>query len=917
MRAERQQQQRHSSNDLNGTSARNFAPVSNLYSLSGRGCADHDLSSLILQNELIKKDRRLAYRQLDIDRCNALIFAYVKRGVAENSNYYLRRKLVETFGQTNRAVLINRLRLVAVLLGGEKGRGGMDPQFTPIREEAHRFSPYVVVMIDDYIKKLEEKMKRRDISSDVPGDFKEYVDSLGTAFDSERGIANTGARYRDDLAREVYAMKVLLRDLREYYGERVGAESGEASSFEVIFSDQGTFQSDTLNHLAHRHSSITSKELTDGFIQLGLELRAHLSELRDSRRPNSRVDDEEVNQLKKLNEIVATLTGLFAAERHHLEPLTQAETLVDILYLEGLYSKKNRKALRKELSALDPSALKNDQKIKALYTFLNFMSGLAYSRMDEALGEAARAYSVITREAENYLEIQARKSSLQGLGQLQIELHDAHRSLLAGKKDIHLSGTARGLVKVFQSQSDITSYLRGDPRNGEDTIWILKSGLTMPNEASFAAIILEDPIMKASHYDGYARSKQPPIPLLQVPGATDAYAHLNGKHAKLEAIRSPHENVTLTVTDSSSSHSVITAAPRIHLATSAGSAQLFEIDSTRSNDEIRALQMAAGSKAANYALLRSVLPRDPATNEEHIYPGFAIPFHFYQQHIAKCRANRDIARLGDSYKSHEIRDALQSIQAQILDATLDSNLFDLMQAQLERRMQAHRSNRDGSVKLRFRSSSNAEDNKDFSGAGLYESHFAYYTYASGRSSNGRSYEENEQHIAAAVKSVWASLWKPEAYFARERAGIVQETVAMGILVHPSYRKEESTGVVFHYSPDDIEIVINDGNENVQNPNIAGLTPELHRIHNGTHHVDFSSRFILSEKRILSNKDHAQLMGLLETALPKFKELYPDQEIPGIDVEFKILELPVNPDAPDDGKKDVVMLKQIRPLAKRQ
>ena len=37
------------------------------------------------------------------------------------------------------------MRLVAVLLGGEKGRGGMDPAFTPIREEAHRISPYVVV----------------------------------------------------------------------------------------------------------------------------------------------------------------------------------------------------------------------------------------------------------------------------------------------------------------------------------------------------------------------------------------------------------------------------------------------------------------------------------------------------------------------------------------------------------------------------------------------------------------------------------------------------------------------------------------------------------------------------------------------------------------------------------------------------
>jgi hypothetical protein len=47
-----------------------------------------------------------------------MVLAYVEKGVRENKNYYLRRRLVETFGQTNRTLLINRLRLVAVLLGG-------------------------------------------------------------------------------------------------------------------------------------------------------------------------------------------------------------------------------------------------------------------------------------------------------------------------------------------------------------------------------------------------------------------------------------------------------------------------------------------------------------------------------------------------------------------------------------------------------------------------------------------------------------------------------------------------------------------------------------------------------------------------------------------------------------------------------
>jgi hypothetical protein len=70
--------------------------------------------------------------------------------------------------------------------------------------------------------------------------------------------------------------------------------------------------------------------------------------------------------------------------------------------------------------------------------------------------------------------------------------------------------------------------------------------------------------------------------------------------------------------------------------------------------------------------------------------------------------------------------------------------------------------------------------------------------------------------------------------------------------------------------------------------------------------------VLSEKKVLSLKDRTQLMALLKEVIPKFRDLYQDQKISGVDVEFKVLEVPVS----KDDKKDVVMLKQIRPLAKR-
>ena len=135
---------------------------------------------------------------------------------------------------------------------------------------------------------------------------------------------------------------------------------------------------------------------------------------------------------------------------------------------------------------------------------------------------------------------------------------------------------------------------------------------------------------------------------------------------------------------------------------------------------------------------------------------------------------------------------------------------------------------------------------------------------------------------------------------------------MGVLVHPSYRDEESTGVVFRYAPNDIEIVVNKGKENVQNPRIAGLTPEMHSITDGPDQISHSSRYAISRKVILSSNDRDKLMGLIDGVMPKFQALYPEQSIAGVDVEFKMMEVPKQ----DGGKKDVSMLKPIRPLAKR-
>ena len=876
-----------------------FVPMRNLYDLSRRGCSDEELSGFIVQTELIKKDSRLGWQQHDIDDCNGLVLSYVQRGVRENSNYFLRRRLVECFGQTSHTKLIDHMRLVAVLLGGEKGSGGMDPSFRAIREEAHRISPYVIVLVENYIKQLEARMAKAKIDQHVDDDFKQFVSSLSERHYSEYGVADIGRkRYRNKPAEELYALKVLLKDLKIYYGETEGG-----SNVEEIFSNPGSFQSDVLTTLKRRHRSMPPGELADALIELGLQLRDHLSEIRENRR-SSRGHSEEIEHLKKLTGIAATAPGLFASERTERDPVDQAQVLVNLLFLEGLYSKKQRKRLLEELSARPNIRSDRPQAIKAFYTFLNYMHGLAFAKMDEALGDAARAYVRHTPVAENFLEIQARKSALQVLGQLQQEFYQTHSSILRGTQDIHLAGTARGLLRVFQSEREISRFLQTDPRNGATTIWVLKSGLTMPNEASFAAIIMEDPIIKASHYDGFARSKNPPIPLLQIPNATRTYAQYHDQPVVLEASKEPHEKVSVRPSGAGEASPPKAITKRVRLPHAPKSLDLIEIHEAKADNEILEMRQQVGAKAANYAFLRSHLPRDPTKNEEHIYAGFAIPFYHYGQHLTNHGIDSMIASLGPDEDPERTRATLAAVRHRILNARVDRRLLESVCRQIEERLKAQHRFGGDILKLRFRSSSNAEDNQHFSGAGLYESHAVYFQM-------GRSLASNHDAVAGAIKQVWASVWKPEAYHAREQAGILQQSVRMGILVHPSYRKEESTGVVYYHGPNDIEIAVNKGNANVQNPEIAGLVPEFHRITHDGHEVAPSSCHALSEEVILSKKDRKQLMTLLNGVIPKFRELYSDLGPSDIDIEFKVLELP-------DGKgdeKDVVMLKQIRPLAK--
>jgi phosphoenolpyruvate synthase/pyruvate phosphate dikinase len=106
--------------------------------------------------------------------------------------------------------------------------------------------------------------------------------------------------------------------------------------------------------------------------------------------------------------------------------------------------------------------------------------------------------------------------------------------------------------------------------------------------------------------------------------------------------------------------------------------------------------------------------------------------------------------------------------------------------------------------LRFRSSSNAEDALEFSGAGLYDSFSGCLADDLDGDKTGPSAcdasEPSEHTVARALVRVWASLWNAEAYDEREWYGIDHERAAMAVLVDPRATGELANIVAFSGNP---------------------------------------------------------------------------------------------------------------------
>ena len=186
-----------------------------------------------------------------------------------------------------------------------------------------------------------------------------------------------------------------------------------------------------------------------------------------------------------------------------------------------------------------------------------------------------------------------------------------------------------------------------------------------------------------------------------------------------------------------------------------------------------------GAKAANLGEIAGAGIRSISVPN-----GFSIPFYYYDQFMKANGFYREIEVLSDDldfvHNPKYRRNKLDELRSKMRAAPFDPELQKLI-------LENWKTETSG-LGLFIRSSSNAEDLPDFSGAGLYDT---------------VPNVKDPVKIIEAVKTVWASLWNFEAYEARERNFIHHEGTYMGVLLQIGV-KTESSGVMITKDPFDAE-----------------------------------------------------------------------------------------------------------------
>ncbi|MBL4632599.1 MAG: hypothetical protein JKY56_01930 [Kofleriaceae bacterium] len=179
---------------------------------------------------------------------------------------------------------------------------------------------------------------------------------------------------------------------------------------------------------------------------------------------------------------------------------------------------------------------------------------------------------------------------------------------------------------------------------------------------------------------------------------------------------------------------------------------------------------AFGGKASHYAELATV-PGVPVPK------AFGIPIYYYDQFMKENGFDSRVETLlaDSTFQSDPmVRDEeLRKLRSDMKAAPINAEFIAALTAKLQSQYRG--------IRMRFRSSTNAEDLEGFTGAGLY-------------TSKSGDLNDPDKRIEDAIRKVWASVWFFRAFEERAFRSIAHLKVGMALLVHRSFPDEYANGV---------------------------------------------------------------------------------------------------------------------------
>lgn len=317
---------------------------------------------------------------------------------------------------------------------------------------------------------------------------------------------------------------------------------------------------------------------------------------------------------------------------------------------------------------------------------------------------------------------------------------------------------------------------------------------------------------------------------------------------------------------------------------------VIDLEAEELVDAVKTATRAFGGKASHYSALTRI-------DDLPVPKAFSIPLYYYRQFMEQNGFDATVAAMiaaDDFQNDPAIRKVrLEELRDLMTAAPVDADFEAAVMAKLAADYPGTR--------MRFRSSTNAEDLDGFTGAGLY-------TSKSGDPS------DPDAPVMDAIREVWASIWNHRAYEERSYRSIEHSAVGMAMLVHRSFPDEEVNGVALTNNPFDLSgtdpafyINVQYGESSVVQPDVGVTTDQIIYYFDrpGQPSVFVAHSNLIAEgTTVLTSAQLYELGEALSAIRSYFTEAYGGTDWWAMDVEFKFDGEP--------GEEPALFIKQARP-----